>query len=134
MDLEKVIRKGIINEESFKVADENSAIQVGSGGSNVLATPWLIAFMERVAYQMLADILPEGKSSVGVLVDVRHLAPTPIGSIVRVRAEIDELQDSRVVFGVQAWDQIEKIGQGTHHRVVIDEARFMHRVEGKVLT
>jgi predicted thioesterase len=134
MDLEKVIRKGIVNEESFKVADEHSAIQVGSGGSNVLATPWLIAFMERVAYQMLADILPEGKSSVGVLVDVRHLAPTPIGSKVRVRAEVDELQGSRVVFGVQAWDQVEKIGQGSHHRVVIDEARFMHRVEGKVLT
>ena len=133
MDIEKVIRKGIVNEESFKVADEHSAIQVGSGGSNVLATPWLIAFMERVAYQMLADILPEGKSSVGVLVDVRHQAPTPIGSTVRVRAEIDELQGSRVVFGVQAWDPIEKIGQGTHHRVVIDEARFMQRVEGKIL-
>jgi len=134
MDLEKVIRKGIVQEETFQVSEEHSAIQVGSGGSDVLATPWLIAFMERVAYQMLAELLPEGKSSVGVLVDVRHQAPTPIGSTVRVRAEIDELQGSRVVFRVQAWDQIEKIGQGTHHRVVIDEARFMQRVEGKILT
>ena len=131
MDLEKVIKKGLVHEDSFQVAEEHSAIQVGSGGSQVLATPWLIAFMERVAYRMLEDVLPEGRSSVGVLVDVRHMAPTPIGSTVRVRAEIEDLQGSSVVFGVQAWDQVEKIGQGSHQRVVIDEARFLKRLEGK---
>jgi predicted thioesterase len=131
MDLEKVIKKGLVHEDSFQVAEEHSAIQVGSGGSQVLATPWLIAFMERVAYQMLEDVLPEGRSSVGVLVDVRHMAPTPIGSTVRVRAEIEDLQGSSVVYRVQAWDQVEKIGQGIHQRVVIDEARFLKRLEGK---
>ena len=131
MDLEKVIKKGLVHEDSFQVAEEHSAIQVGSGGSQVLATPWLIAFMERVAYQMLEDVLPEGRSSVGVVVDVRHMAPTPIGSTVRVRAEIEDLQGSSVVFGVQAWDQVEKIGPGSHQRVVIDEARFLKRLEGK---
>lgn len=131
MDLERVIKKGLVYEESFQVAEEHSAIQVGSGGSRVLATPWLIAFMERVAYQMLEDVLPEGRSSVGVLVDVRHMAPTPIGSTVRVRAEIEDLQGSSVVYRVQAWDQVEKIGQGIHQRVVIDEARFLKRLEGK---
>lgn len=131
MDLEKVIKKGLVHEDSFQVAEEHSAIQVGSGGSQVLATPWLIAFMERVAYRMLEDVLPEGRSSVGVLVDVRHMAPTPIGSTVRVRAEIEDLQGSSVVYRVQAWDQVEKIGQGIHQRVVIDEARFLKRLEGK---
>ena len=131
MDLERVIKKGLVYEESFQVAEEHSAIQVGSGGFRVLATPWLIAFMERVAYQMLEDVLPEGRSSVGVLVDVRHMAPTPIGSTVRVRAEIEDLQGSSVVYRVQAWDQVEKIGQGIHQRVVIDEARFLKRLEGK---
>jgi fluoroacetyl-CoA thioesterase len=131
MDLEKLIKKGLVHEESFQVAEEHSAIQVGSGGSQVLATPWLIAFMERVAYRMLEELLPEGRSSVGVLVDIRHMAPTPIGSTVRVRAEIEDLQGSSVVFGVQAWDQVEKIGQGSHQRVVIDEARFLKRLEGK---
>jgi len=131
MDLEKVIKKGLVHEDSFQVAEEHSAIQVGSGGSQVLATPWLIAFMERVAYRMLEELLPEGRSSVGVLVDVRHMAPTPIGSTVRVRAEIEDLQGSSVVYRVQAWDQVEKIGQGSHQRVVIDEARFLKRLEGK---
>ena len=131
MDLDKLIQIGNIQEESFQVADEHSAIQVGSGGAQVLATPWLIAFMERVAYRMLEDVLPEGQSSVGVLVDVRHIAPTPIGRKVRVHAEVEDLQGSEVVFKVQAWDQVEKIGQGNHHRVVIDEARFLKRLEGK---
>lgn len=131
MDLEKLIKKGLVHEESFQVAEEHSAIQVGSGGSQVLATPWLIAFMERVAYRMLEELLPEGRSSVGVLVDIRHMAPTPIGSTVRVRAEIEDLQGSSVVYRVQAWDQVEKIGQGSHQRVVIDEARFLKRLEGK---
>ena len=131
MDLEKVVKKGLVHEDSFQVAEEHLAIQVGSGGSRVLATPWLIAFMERVAYRMLEDVLPEGRSSVGVLVDVRHMAPTPIGSTVRVRAEIEDLQGSSVVYRVQAWDQVEKIGQGSHQRVVIDEARFLKRLEGK---
>jgi fluoroacetyl-CoA thioesterase len=131
MDLEKVIRKGSVHEESFQVVEEHSAIQVGSGGAPVLATPWLIAYLERVAYRMLAEVLPAGTSSVGVLVDVRHLAPTPVNGAVRVRAEINELQGSKVVFKVLAWDQVEKIGEGIHQRVVIDEARFLKRVEGK---
>lgn len=131
MDLEEFIQKGLVHEESFQVVETHSAIQVGSGGVPVLATPWLIAYMERVAYRLLADILPAGKSSVGVLVEVRHLAPTPVDGKVRVRAEIDDLHGSRVVFNLQAWDQVEKIGEGIHQRVVIDEARFMKRVEGK---
>lgn len=131
MDLEEVIQIGRVREESFQVVEEHLAIQVGSGGAPVLATPWLIAYMERVAYRMLAEVLSGGKSSVGVLVDVRHLAPTAVDSTVRVRAEIDELQGSRVMFKIQAWDEMEKIGEGIHQRVVIDEARFLKRVEGK---
>ena len=131
MDLEEIIQVGMFHEESFQVVEEHLADQVGSGGAPVLATPWLIAYMERVAYRMLADVLPGGKSSVGVLVDVRHLAPTPVNGTVRVRAAVNELQGSKVEFEVLAWDQVEKIGEGIHRRVVIDEARFLKRVKGK---
>jgi predicted thioesterase len=65
------------------------------------------------------------------LVDVRHLAPTPIGAAVRVQVEIVTLDGAQVTFSVQAWDQAEKIGEGRHQRVVINEARFLRRVEGK---
>ena len=131
MDIDKVIQKGMTREETFQVAEEHTAIHVGSGGSRVLATPWMIAFMERVAHRLLAENLPAGESSVGVLVDVRHLAPTPIGAAVRVQVEIVTLDGIQVTFSVRAWDQAEMIGEGRHQRVVINEARFLRRVEGK---
>lgn len=131
MDIDEVIQKGMTREETFQVAEEHTAIHVGSGGSRVLATPWMIAFIERAAHRLLAENLPAGESSVGVLVDVRHLAPTPIGAAVRVQVEIVTLDGAQVTFSVQAWDQAEKIGEGRHQRVVINEARFLRRVEGK---
>lgn len=131
MDLEKLFNVGMTREETFQVEPEHAAAHVGSGSSRVLATPWMIAFMERVAFRMLEELLPGGESSVGVLVDIRHLAPTPVGKSVRVKVEISELDGSKVKFFLQAWDHVEKVGEGKHHRVVINEARFLRRVEAK---
>ena len=131
MDYQKTLRQGQIREEIFTVEEEHAAASVGSGGSRVLATPWMIAFMERVAYRLLAEHLGEGESSVGVLVKVRHLAPTPVGASVRVRAEVEDQKNSQVTFIVAAWDQKEKIGEGNHKRVVIDKERFLRRVAAK---
>jgi len=110
---------------------ENSAIHLGSGSSRVLATPWMIAFMERVSHRLLTCCLPEGYSSVGTHLDVRHLAPTPVGATIRVRAEVLSVDGIKVYFSIEAWDSLEKIGEGKHERVVIDEARFLRRVEKK---
>jgi len=131
MGFENNIQVGRTREEKFQVAQEHAAIHVGNGGSYVLATPAMIAFMERVAYRLLAESLPDGESSVGILVNVRHLAPTPVGATVRVQAEIISVADSQVTFSVKAWDQVEMIAEGSHQRVVINEARFLRRVEGK---
>ena len=78
MQLTDILQSGMGREELFTVQDEHSAAHVGSGSARVLATPWLIAFMERTARDLLADVLPEGYTSVGIHVDVRHLAPSPI--------------------------------------------------------
>ncbi len=131
MDLTEIIHPGLIKEESFSVDEDKTARHVGSGSSRVLATPWLIAFIERTSHRLLAESLPDGFSSVGVHIDVRHLAPTPLGSTVRVRAEVIALDGWRISFFIQAWDETELIGEGTHQRVVIDEARFLKRVEAK---
>ena len=131
MELHQIIKPGMKKEFAFQVEEEHSAVHVGSGSLRVLATPWMIAFMERVAHRLLLEHLPPGESSVGVLVDVRHLAPTPIGIPVRVQAEIEQLDGNQVTFSVQAWDQVDKIGEGRHKRVMINEARFLRRVEGK---
>jgi fluoroacetyl-CoA thioesterase len=131
MDLSEIIYPGMSREETFFVEENQTAIQVGSGSSRVLATPWMIAFMERNAHRLLAQHLPAGQSSVGMHVDVSHLAPTPVGGSVRVRAEILAVDGLRVTFTVEAWDQVEKIGEGQHRRMVIDEERFLRRAARK---
>jgi fluoroacetyl-CoA thioesterase len=132
MQLTDILQSGMGREELFTVQDEHSAAHVGSGSARVLATPWLIAFMERTARDLLADVLPEGYTSVGIHVDVRHLAPSPIGSQVRAWVEVTAIQGSRVDFIVRAWDEQDLIGEGAHQRVVIEEARFLRRVAEKV--
>jgi fluoroacetyl-CoA thioesterase len=131
MNLLEIFQPGMDREESFIIEEEHTAIQVGSGTSRVLATPWMIAYMERNSHRLLAQSLPDGYSSVGVQVNVRHLAPTPVGKSVRVHSQITEIDGLRVTFTVQAWDEVEKIGDGTHQRYVIEEARFLKRVESK---
>lgn len=132
MEIIELIQPGMTREDSFPITLENSAIHLGSGSSRVLATPWMIAFMERVSHRLLTCCLPEGYSSVGTHLDVRHLAPTPIGAMIRVKAEVLSVDGNRIYFKIDAWDDLEKIGEGTHERMIIDEARFLRRVEKKI--
>lgn len=132
MDVSELIQPGMTREDSFTIEMENSAIHLGSGSLRVLATPWMITFMERVSHRLLTCCLPQGYSSVGIHVDIRHLAPTPVGAAIRVRVEVLSVDGIRVFFSVEAWDNLEKIGEGKHERVVIDEARFLRRVEKKI--
>jgi fluoroacetyl-CoA thioesterase len=131
MEVTEYIQPGMVREDTYTVEGEHSAAHIGSGSVSVLATPWMIAFMERTARDLMAERLPAGFSSVGVVVNIRHLAPTPVGSRVRVRAEVQSAAGVRVVFTIQVWDEQELAGDGLHERVVIEEARFMRRVEAK---
>jgi fluoroacetyl-CoA thioesterase len=134
MDLTDILRTGMTREDVFSVENQHTAAHVGSGSARVLATPWLIAFMERTARDLLADVLPDGYSSVGVHVNMRHLAPSPIGSQVRAYVEVTAFEGMKVDFAARLWDEQELIGEGTHQRVVIEEARFLRRVAGKMAT
>lgn len=131
MELTDNIKPGMAREEIFLVQEDETARHIGSGASRVLASPWLIAFMERVSHRLIAEQLPEEFSSVGVLINVRHVAPTPVGSQVKVRADVTEVDGSRVTLNVQAWDHVELIGEGSHQRIVIDQERFLRRVDAK---
>ena len=131
MNFDECIEIGAVLEETYVVEEKNLASHVGSGSARVLATPWMIGFMERTAHRLLARCLPEGFSSVGTLVNIRHLAPTPFGSTVRVRAEVTGIVGSLVDFKIQTWDEQELAGDGTHQRFIIDEQRFLKRVNAK---
>jgi len=131
MELSELIQSGMTNEATFLVEEEHLARQVGSGSLRVLATPWMITFMERVSHRLLTCCLPEGQSSVGAWLEVRHLAPTPLGGIVRVRSEVISVDGIKVFFKVEAWDEVEQVGVAQHERVVIDTGRFFKRIEKK---
>jgi fluoroacetyl-CoA thioesterase len=131
MDFNECITAGMKHEGIFQVDEQYTAFHIGSGALRVLATPSMIGFMERTSHQLLARCLPEGYSSVGSLVEVRHLAPTPMGWTVRVTSEVLEVDGRKVVLAVEAWDNQEKIGEGRHERVVIDLKRFLSRVDAK---
>ena len=131
MELMEKITLGLREEQEFVVEEEYTAGHVGSGSLRVLATPSLIGFMERVARDLMERNLPEGYSSVGVWVDVRHLAATPVEAKVRVSCEVIEIDGRKVDFRVDAWDEIEKIGEGRHQRVAIDVNRFLQRLQAK---
>jgi fluoroacetyl-CoA thioesterase len=132
MELTGILQAGMTREEVFTVESQHSAAHVGSGSARVLATPWLIAFMERTARDLLAAVLPAGYSSVGVHVDIRHVAPSPVGSRVRSRVEVTAIQGVKVDFTARLWDEQELVGEGTHQRVVIEEERFLRRIESKI--
>ena len=87
--------------------------------------------MERAAVAAVDHLLPDGHRTVGVEVNVRHLAATPVGMRVRAQAELTAVEDRRLTFRVEADDEVEKIGEGEHRRVIIDVERFKERVEAK---
>jgi predicted thioesterase len=125
------IETGLTGERTATVIEELLATNLGSGGVEVYATPAMIALMESAAVAAIAPLLPEGQGSVGIALDVRHLAATPPGQQVRARAEVTAVDGRKVTFAVQAWDEHELIGEGTHTRYVIDVARFLARAEAK---
>ena len=131
MNFKEYIQPGIKKETTFVVEEQYTASHVGSGSLRVLATPSMIAFMERTASALLEELLPEGHSSVGVHVDIRHIAVTPMGGNVKVVSEVLDVSGRLVDFRVQAWDSEEKIGEGYHQRAVIEVERFLKRVQAK---
>jgi fluoroacetyl-CoA thioesterase len=122
---------GLIGEVEIVVAEADTAVRLGSGTVSVLGTPALVGLMENAAVRALADHLSPGRTSVGGRIDVRHLAATPVGMRVRARAELLEVEGRRLVFHVEAWDAVERIGEATHERFIVDEARFMAKTEAK---
>lgn len=131
MEEDKTIRVGMSHTEVFTVEEEHAASRIGSGAYPVLATPWLIAFMERVSHRLVAENLPEGKSSVGVKVEVEHLAPTPVGGEVRVDVRIISIDGKRVELEVSAWEGEELIGTGSHRRVIVNDELFRKKIASK---
>jgi fluoroacetyl-CoA thioesterase len=126
------IRPGLSGTAELVVRPEDTAPRVGSGRVAVLATPVMINLIEAAALAAVEHLLPAGHQSLGIHLDVRHFAATPVGLTVTARAEVAAVEGRTVTFRVEARDECEPIGDGTHQRVVVNVARFDARVQRKV--
>lgn len=122
--------KATVNET---VTEQNTALSVGSGSLKVYATPAMLALIEKAACEAIKDILNEGETTVGTLLNVRHLAATPIGMNVSATAALIERDGRRLVFNVQASDECGIIGEGTHERFVVLSERFTEKTYSKLI-
>jgi predicted thioesterase len=102
-------------------------------GENVLSTPSLISEMEETCRLLLKDFVLKEKEwdSVGTIVDIKHIATTPVGSTIRLKSIIESVDNRRVMFVVEAFDSIEKIGEGKHERFIINVPNFRSKFEEK---
>ncbi len=126
------IGPGLTGGAEILVGPEHTAPFVGSGRIAVLATPVMINVIEAAALAAIEHLLPAGHQSLGIHLDVSHTAATPVGLRVIATAEVLRLEGRTVTFRVEARDEVEPIGGGTHQRVVVSVARFDERVQRKV--
>lgn len=118
-------------ESELIVEEKHTAAAFGSGSIFVFSTPMMIGLMENAALKCAGEGLPEGQSTVGTFVNVKHLAATPMNMKVRAVATLTEIEGKKLTFQVEAYDEKEKIGEGTHGRYVIDSEKFLKRVNEK---
>ena len=126
------VRPGLSGTAEIVVTDERTAPFVGSGRIAVLATPVMINVIEAAALNAVEHLLPAGHQSLGTHLDVSHVAATPVGLRVTAVAEVLGVEGRTITFRVEARDDVETIGGGTHQRVVVSVARFDERVQRKL--
>lgn len=122
---------GLVGSAEITVDINNTAKAMGSGDLVVFATPAMIALMEKAATLAIKECLSEGYTTVGTMINVKHLAATPIGVKVTATSTLIEIDGKRLMFKVEAFDGTEKIGEGQHERFIINVDRFMDRANGK---
>ena len=132
MKFDEQLRPGMLGTSELVVAEQHTAPHVGSGQVHVLATPVMVNLMEAAALAAAERYLPPGHQSLGTHLDVRHIAATPVGMRAHARAELIAIEGRKLNFRVEAWDERELIGDGTHVRVVVNVARFDERVRAKL--
>ncbi len=129
------IQLGLRGEIGLVVAEEHTARHLGSGAVSVLATPQMVLLMEQASVAAVDPLLPSGSGTVGAHLDVRHLAPTPVGFKVRAIAELTEFDGRKLTFRVQVFEEPfgegQLVGEGIHKRVIINVREFFDRVAQK---
>jgi fluoroacetyl-CoA thioesterase len=131
MDL-AALRPGLQGEAKLIVAEQHTAPRVGSGRVHVLATPVMINLIEAAALAAVEQLLPPGYQSLGTVLNIRHIAATPVGMRVTACVQLKQVEGRTLRFVVSCVDEKDLIGDGTHERVVVNVAKFDERVQRKL--
>jgi len=123
------LEPGIECVEEYLVTEEYTAKHLGSGAVRVLSTPSMILFMERTSHNCVQGLLPPGYSTVGVMVNVRHLNPAPLGATVRVTSRLVKVEGRRLLFEVKATYRDLVIGEGVHERYIVSLEGFAEKLK-----
>lgn len=123
-----MIEVGLQYESHVTVADNNTALALGSGDMAVFATPAMVALMENAAMMAVAEYLPEGSTTVGVEISTTHIKASAIGAEVTAVARLEQVDGRRLKFSLKAWDKGGVIGEGSHTRVIVDRERFLSKL------
>lgn len=119
---------GMSHELKVKTLPEHSARHFYPNVPDVFATPYLGGLMERVSAELIDRHLQAGEQSVGISMDIKHMAATPLGMEVRIRSEVTAVEGRKITFRIEAFDEVEKIGEATHERFIINAQKFNARV------
>lgn len=125
------LEPGLKGSTEILVGTRDTAPHVGSGKIKVLATPVMVSMMEEAALHAVEGLLPEGHQTVGIRLDISHVAATPVGMRVRAHAELIKVDGRKLTFRVSAEDEKEPIGEGVHERIIVNVARFDKRTQEK---
>ncbi len=126
--MSKTITPGLRLTNTMTVEGKDTAATYGSGLHNVLSTPGMIAFMEQTAMKTVEACLNTGEGTVGTLVNIKHVKPTPVGRTVTCTATLQEVNGNRLLFHVEASDDEGTIGEGYHERYIIDNQSFLEKL------
>ena len=126
------LKPGLEGEAGLLVSEAHTAPRVGSGVIHVLATPVMINLFEAAALAAVEKLLPPGHQSLGTVLNVRHIAATPVGMRVTATAKVERIDGRTIYFRLEARDEKEVIGDGLHERVVVNVAKFDQRVKRKL--
>ncbi|HDJ50976.1 MAG TPA: thioesterase [Thermoprotei archaeon] len=127
-----VLTPGMEFEKVYESKPEDSARHLGSGSLEVFSTPSMIKYMEETARILADNHLEEGKTTVGIHVDIYHMKAAPIGVPIKFRVKLLSVDGKRLVFWVEAWWKDKKLGHGIHERYVIDRESFIKKLEAEL--
>lgn len=126
------VKPGATAEVEMTVTPDRSADAMGNKGVMVLATPFLIGLLENAAIAVIQGAVPPGAGTVGTMVEMRHLAATPVGMKVRAKATLLETDGRRFLFQVEAHDEVEKVAEAKHERFLVPNLeKFLARAMAK---